>query len=383
MSRKYQESLERCQKAINLEIPDRIPVVCKVDPTFAIQYAGFNMKEALWNVDLLEKAFAKVYEDFYFDAGGYMGRFPLFYKTMEAKSFVQNERDGSVQHPEVSGLFPEEYDLFIKDPYKCIVETVVPRLYPRLGEGGIEGGLNWGRAINANNRVTGKIVAGNIALANKYGVPNIRRGIMEAPFDFLADLLRGFSGISMDVRRCPEKVKEAAEAAIPLMAKLAKLSNPTPGTIASVFMPLHMPSYLRTKDFEKLYWPSFKALVEEIIEAGYSIQIFFEKNWTRYYEFLQDLPKKGIIGYFEEDDLGVVKEKLGKNMCIMGNMPLSILRTGTPQQCIDVAKEIIDKGAPGGGYLFTTDKSLLTLNDVIPENFRAVNEFVHNYGIYN
>ena len=142
-----------------------------------------------------------------------------------------------------------------------------------------------------------------------------------------------------------------------------------------------MPSYMRTKDFEKLYWPSFKALIDELVGEGYTIQVFFEKNWTRYYEFLQDLPK-GVIGYFEEDDLGVVKEKLGKKMCIMGNMPLSILRTGTVQQCVDTAKEIIDKAAPNGGYLFTTDKSLLTVKDVKAENFRAVNEFVHEYGIY-
>lgn len=378
---KYQESLERCQKAVNLEQPDRIPVICKVDPTFAIEYAGFDMKEALWNVDRIAEAYSKVYEDFYFDGGGYMGRFPLFYKVMQSKSFVPNDSNGYVQHPEVSGLDAEEYDEYIADPYKTIVNKVVPRLYPALAAEGMEGGLNWARAINANNRIMGKIVAGNNLVAEKYGVPNLRRGITEAPFDFVADQLRGFSGASMDIRRHSEQIRQAAEVSTPLMAKLARLSNPTPGGSASIFMPLHMPSYMRTKDFEKLYWPSFKVLIDELVGEGYTIQVFFEKNWTRYYEFLQDLPK-GVIGYFEEDDLGVVKEKLGKKMCIMGNMPLSILRTGTVQQCVDTAKEIIDKAAPNGGYLFTTDKSLLTVKDVKAENFRAVNEFVHEYGIY-
>ena len=158
---KYQESLERCQKAVNLEQPDRIPVICKVDPTFAIEYAGFDMKEALWNVDRIAEAYSRVYEDFYFDGGGYMGRFPLFYKVMQSKSFVPNDSNGYVQHPEVSGLEAEEYDEYIADPYKTIVNKVVPRLYPALAAEGMEGGLNWARAINANNRIMGKIVAGN------------------------------------------------------------------------------------------------------------------------------------------------------------------------------------------------------------------------------
>ncbi len=379
---KYDESLNRCLKAMDLEKPDRIPVVCKVDPTYAIEYAGFDMKEALWNVDRIAEAYSKVYEDFYFDGGGYMGRFPLFYKVMASKSFVPNDSNGYVQHPEVSGMTADEYDEYIKDPYKTLVEKVVPRLFPALAAEGMEGGLNWARAINANNRIMAKVVAGNAMVAKKYGVPNLRRGVTEAPFDFVADQLRGFSGVSMDIRRHASQLKEAAEASTPLMAKLARLTNPTPGTEAAVFMPLHMPSYMRTKDFEKLYWPSFKALIEDLTSDGYRIQIFFEKNWTRFYEFLQDLPKKGVIGYFEEDDLGVVKEKLGKQMCIMGNMPLSLLRTGTVEQCVDKAKEIIDKAAPDGGYLFTTDKSLLTVGDVKAENFRAVNEFVHEYGIY-
>ena len=116
---KYQESLERCQKAVNLEQPDRIPVICKVDPTFAIEYAGFDMKEALWNVDRIAEAYSKVYEDFYFDGGGYMGRFPLFYKVMQSKSFVPNDSNGYVQHPEVSGLNADEYDEYIA----CLLYT--------------------------------------------------------------------------------------------------------------------------------------------------------------------------------------------------------------------------------------------------------------------
>ncbi|HHX73917.1 MAG TPA: hypothetical protein GX699_03335 [Firmicutes bacterium] len=381
MSLTAEQRTEMVKKAIMCEQPERVPVICKQEPSFAIEYAGYDLKTALWNPSLIVEATDKMYTDIYCDAGGNMPRFPLVYKTNGSRAFVPRELDDFVQHPEVEGLLYEEYDEYIENPFKCIVNTIIPRLYPKLAAGGAEGSLNYLRAMIADNQVKSQYLPGCAAVERKHGIINIRRGAIEAPFDFLADLLRGFTGISKDVRRDPGRVQAAAEATLPLMYKLAKILNPTPGIIPSIFIPLHMPSYMRTTDFEKLYWPTFKKLVDDLIADGYTLQIFFEKNWTRYYDFLQDLPT-GVIAYFEEDDLGVAKEKLGKKLCLMGNFPITMLRLSSKQECIDKAKEILDKAAPGGGYLFCMDKSILSLSDAKPENLIAVCEFVHEYGVY-
>ena len=39
---------------------------------------------------------------------------------------------GTMQHPEVHCLEVEEYDEFIADPYKCMVEKLMPRLFAAL-----------------------------------------------------------------------------------------------------------------------------------------------------------------------------------------------------------------------------------------------------------
>ncbi|NTW71771.1 MAG: hypothetical protein HGA49_05955 [Eubacteriaceae bacterium] len=376
-----EQRTEMIKKAIMCEKPERVPVISKAEPSYAIQYAGYDLKKALWDPEMIVKATDKMYTDIYCDAGGNMPRFPLIYKTNGSKAYVPRAEDDFVQHPDVSGLLAEEYDEYIADPFKCIVDTVIPRIYPVLAEEGSNGSLNYLRAMISDNQVKSKYLAGCAAVEKKHGVINIRRGAIEAPFDFVADLLRGFTGISMDIRRDPGRVLAAVEASAPLMYRLAKILNPNPGTIPSIFMPLHMPSYMRTKDFEKLYWPSFKKLVCDLVGEGYTMQIFFEKDWTRYYDYLQELPT-GVIAYFEDDDLGVVKEKIGKKLCIMGNYPITMLRQSTKQQCIDKAKEIVDKAAPGGGYLFCMDKSILDLSDAKPENLIAVSEFVHEYGVY-
>jgi hypothetical protein len=377
-----EERTEMVKKAIMCERPSRVPVISKQEPSFAVEYAGYDLKTALWKPKLIVQALDIMYRDIYCDAGGNMPRFPLVYKISGSRAFVPRPQDDFVQHPEVEGLLYSEYDEYIKDPFKCIMTKVIPRLYPKLEAEGPEGKLNILRAMIADNQVKSEYLAGCAAVENKYGIINIRRGAIEAPFDFLADLLRGFTGISLDVRRDPGRVKAAVEATLPLMYKLAKIVNPTPGTIPSIFIPLHMPSYMRTKDFEELYWPTFKKLVDDLIADGYTLQIFFEKNWTRYYDYLQELPT-GVIAYFEEDDLGVAKEKLGKKLCLMGNFPISMLRLNTKEECLDKAKEILDKAAPGGGYMFCMDKSILSLADAKPENLIAVCEFIHEYGVYN
>ena len=49
---------------------------------------------------------------------------------------------------------------------------------------------------------------------------------------------------------------------------------------------------------------------------------------------------------------------------------------------MDIAKGLIDDLAPGGGYVFTTNRVMLTEADGKAENLRAVTEFVADYGKY-
>ena len=98
---------------------------------------------------------------------------------------------------------------------------------------------------------------------------------------------------------------------------------------------------------------------------------------------MQDIPKSDkIIAIMEYGDMKKAKHTIGKNLCLQGFYPISLLGYGTKQECIDKAKEVIDIMAPGGGYIFSLDKYILNASDVNPENMKAVNEFVRDYGVY-
>jgi hypothetical protein len=148
-----------------------------------------------------------------------------------------------------------------------------------------------------------------------------------------------------------------------------------PTELGAVFIPLHMAPYLREKDFAKFYWPSFKNLVQGLDDKGFKSFIFAEQDWMRYVDYLAELPEKTIIN-FEYGDPKLIKEKLGDKHIITGFYPLSLLKTGTKQQCIDKAKELIDILAPGGNYFFSFDKAVITTDSVDVENLKAILDYV-------
>ncbi|MCR4429626.1 MAG: uroporphyrinogen decarboxylase [Tepidanaerobacteraceae bacterium] len=376
----YQARLERFTKAFLLEEPDRIPVEIIFDATFCIQYAGYSLTEGTWDINKAGAAIEKCFADFEFDyCRSFTFRSPQFYKVLGAKTFIQSNK-GYMQHPEVHGLEPNEYREFIENPFGCLTEKVIPRLYTELDQPKPYNMVALIKAMHVYNTAMAKYRDIQASIAQKFGVPMVTGGAIEAPMDFVADFIRGFSGIVLDIRRNPDEVEAACEAAMHLMIKKAMTGKP--GITSQIFIPLHMPAFLREQQFARFYWPTFKKMIATLAEAGHCFYIFFEGDWARYYDYLQELPAKKIIAKMEYGDPKLAKEKLGKTMCITGFFPQSLLANGTKQQCVDKIKELIEVLAPGGGYMFSADKNLIGLSDVNMENYHAVIDYLFKHGNY-
>lgn len=362
------------------KIPKRVPTGELFEIGYVMQYAGFNLKEAQFDMAKILEAHEAGARDFECDINpAVLNRPANVYHILGARNFVMGS-NGSIQHPEIVGLMAEEYDVFIEDPFKCIHDIVLPRIYKNLDKSPQEKALTWAKAYFAFFSTMGQIGGFTAQLNEKYGLAgSFLNSVTEAPFDLIADQLRSFSQINLDIRRCPQKVLDACEAVTPMMIKAGL--NQTSSTRLKTFIPLHMAPYLREKDFAKFYWPSFKATVEGLVAAGAGVFLFVEQDWMRYLDYLYELPK-GTLMMFEYGDPKVIKEKLGKKHIISGLYPISILGNGTKQQCIDKAKELIDILAPGGNYIFGLDKAVLNLSDAKPENIIAVNKFVREYAVY-
>lgn len=361
--------------------PKRVPVTNPATLEYAIQLYGEDLAEAQWDLTKAEVALDKFCRDFPSDTTPIGSlRLPSFYQLLGSKAIVMGS-GGFMQHPEVIGLLPEEYDDFIVAPYDFIVETILPRLYTELNTEPSQKAMVLAKALQAYQNDYGFLAQMRNRVNAKYGMVAPAVALTEAPFDFMADFIRSFKGMSSDVRRYPDKVKASCEAVLPLMIRKGKL--PSPSMFGYTFIPLHMAPYMRTSDFEKFYWPTFKLLVEALAEMGQKVQLFVENDWMRYVDFLYELPENTIMR-FEYGDPKLVAEKLGKKHIISGFYPVTLLQTGSKEQCIDKAKELLDVLAPTGRYWFQGDKSIISTDaeGKIAENLRVVLEYVSENGSY-
>lgn len=357
------------------KIPKRVPISVNFPLEFSIQYAGKDLAKAQWDTSMLGEIFEKICKNFISDVLPVQAlRFPVYYKMLGARNFIMSS-SGFLQHPEVSGLEAGEYDKFIKSPYNCIMEKVLPRIYTELNTDPVQRSLVMAKAFKAFYDELNNVTVIYEKLIEKYGYSSFgnTNGFIEAPFDFMSDQLRGFKGMTGDIRRRPDKVAAACEAVTPILVKGGIPASPS--KYAGTFIPLHMAPYIRTKDFEKLYWPSFKREVEELAAAGQPSLLFVENDWTRYVDYLYELPENTRM-WFEYGDPKFMKEKLGKKHILTGFYPISMLKTGTKQECIDKAKELVDILAPGGKYMFGFDKAIITADSIKIENLQAVLEYV-------
>lgn len=369
------------------KIPKRVPVSASMGVEFCIEYAGMNLAETLWDTAKFEQVFEKTCSDFFSDSFPATAlRIPSWYQILGSKPIVMSS-SGLMQHPEVEGLLPEEYDYFIAAPYDCIIEKILPRLFPELAtDNPHQNALVLAKAMRAHQDEMANVGMLRGKMAAKYGYSAIPTpqafGFTAAPYDFIADFLRGFKGISKDIKRIPDKVVAACEAVTPLMIK--KGLPPAPSLVEGfTFIPLHMAPYMREKDFEKFYWPTFKELLEALHQAGQGIYLFVEHDWTRFLDYLYELPENTLMR-IEFGDPKLFKEKLGKKHILAGFYPITLLQTGTKEQCIDKAKELLDILAPGGRFWFIPDKSLLAMDKAgkIATNLIAVNQYVYENGAY-
>ena len=373
----------------NNKIPKRVPVNLSITNHMVASFGGLSPIEAQFNYKLLEKPAREICSRVKCDKSPItpvnlaMSRPPLIYQILGSKSFVMG-KTGQVQHPEVCGMEAEDYAYLIEDPVACLLERVMPRQYSELDPKDpfrmLSAFLN-GKAALAQDTADSLTYYGKLVEENGFypGAPLGSSGFAEAPYDFIGDQLRGFSNISMDIRRDKKRLAEACEAVLPLMFYWGLNSNPHPE--GCTFTPLHMPTFMREKDFEKVWLPTYLKLTQQWAACGIRTKAFCEDDWTRYLDYLMELPA-GTELWFEYGDPKMIKEKLGKKFIITGLYPINLLKTGTKEQCIDKAKALLDIMMPGGNYIFCLDKNPLVLSDVNMENVYALTEYLHENAVY-
>jgi len=310
----------------------------------------------------------------------------------------------SYQFVEDEYMKEDEYDQFLHDPTDFTIRTYWPRVFgalrgfsklPPLNDI-ISYYMGLGKfavfdtpeiieacevlanvAVKAKQMVEGAVVWGG--KCKELGFPALVGSLTQAPFDTVSDFLRGTRGAMLDMFRQPDKLLEATEKLLPMMLRtgLAAKERGMP----RVFIPLHkgLDGFMSLDHFKTFYWPTLKKLIEGLIQGGCTPFVFWEGDVASRLETIGDIPRgKGVYG-FEKTDMFKAKEILGDTVCLKGNVPLSLLIAGKPDDVKAYCRKLIDVVGAGGGFIMD---SSTVIDDAKPENVKAMFDFTKEYGVY-
>ncbi len=145
---------------------------------------------------------------------------------------------------------------------------------------------------------------------------------------------------------------------------------------ASVLMLAH--NIMSTKQFERFYWPHFKALLDAYAQKRMNIRIFAEGSIIRFSDYFRDYSHGLLTFHLENDDPFAIREIM-PNAAIMGGMTTQKLSSATKEDCVAYTKELCDRLGQNGGFILSENKMLSYRNDAAHENMLAVSEFAAEY----
>jgi hypothetical protein len=406
------ERNKRVEDAVALREPDRVPFT-PLFSFFPAIYYGISCRDYMYDYDKVGEATKKVVVDF--EPDQYANPYYLFTlgPVLDIMDFKQLKWPGhgvpddlTYQYVEKEYMLAEEYDDFLFDPTSFMLRTYLPRtcgileplkmlpdlpaihylkiplstaLFANPEFAAMIEGLS-----NAGAEATKMLTKAGIfdAQMKQLGFPPMFGGSARAPFDFFGDTFRGTRGVLMDIFRHPDKLKEALKKVVPIVVKSGIASARMTGN-PYIFMPLHKCTdiFMSEDKFRTFYWPTLQEVMLNLIDAGLIPCPLWEGNCTSRLDIIKEIPKGKAVYWFESTDMFKAKEILGDTVCLRGNVPASLLITGTTEEVGDYCKKLIDIVGRDGGYIM--DGSIGIPDEAKPENVQTMAETTRSYGIYH
>jgi len=408
----YRQREKRVEDAIALRVPDRVPIEVLFG-FFPAKYAGMTVEEVMYDPERMWESQWKVLTEFEPDMeqNPYAVRFlgPIL-ETLDFKLLKWPGHgvaaDLTYQFVEGEYMKADEYDHFLLDPSDFMVRTYWPRVFGALK--GLEKlspargiityymGVPFGfapfnlpevvdalEAMKKAGQESMRIASYSrryAAAAKEAGFPMQFGAFTQAPFDTLGDFFRGTKGIMLDMYRRPEILTKACEKFLPIMFETAINASKASGN-PRVFIPIHkgLDGFMSPEQFKKFYWPTLRELMVALINEGCNPCPLWEGNCTSRLEIIKDIPAGKACYAFEATNMVKAKEILRDTVCIRGNVPLSILVTGTPDDVRAYCKKLIDVCGKDGGYVMDSSTGL---DDAKTANIKAMFDFTREYGVY-
>lgn len=407
----FTERTARLEDAFALRKPDRIPIFMPAG-YFLANWGGVSHQQLLEDhgkrQQLLEQAALHFQPDSIFGLFNDPRASLALGDRMTKWPGHGLPETGSFQFAEHEFMTGDDYDAFLQDPADWAIRTYLPRAFEKL-EGlallpplamaafGTYNLFNFGvlrtpplvaalqaLAAAAEGQAAADAWAaesGHRLEALGFAPPPFAGSLIEAPFDFMSDTLRGMRGVMTDILRRPRQLLEAEDRVLEIQLEHAVSFARTTG-LRYAFIPLHRGSdgFMSLAHFERFYWPQLRQMQLRLIENQITPVVFYEGIWDKRLEYLAaDLPSGKSIGWFQASDIFKVKEVVGKTLCIMGGMRNSLLQAGTVEEVRETTREVCQRVGEGGGFVMCT--GIGEMEGCRPDLVEAWVRATHEFGV--
>ncbi len=402
---------QRIIDLVELRTPDRMPVALYATFWMA-KYGGISCKQLMYDYEttkaLGERATLEFDPDIVSPA---MVAGTIYGPSLELLDYKPLQWPGHgvgdfqpYQYLDREYMLKDEYDEILTDPTGFYFRKYLPRV-----AGALEGmadmpylpGGHYFRLVaglRAFNKPSVKqafenlfkaaaeveVMGGHNAAFGKrltdLGYPRDAGGISVSPYDMVADYFRGARSMMTDLFRNKDKLLALLDRARIWLTK-ATIDNAKAMGHPIVMIPIHWApdAFMSDKQFKEFYWPPFRQMMIDMIDAGLIPMPLWEADCTKRLEVIKDIPAGKAIYWFERTDMVKAYEVLGDTVALRGNLSPSMMTTGKPEEVDAAVRHLAENVFHKGGKLLL-DCAFGIPDETPLENVRAMFAAARKYG---
>jgi uroporphyrinogen-III decarboxylase len=405
----YDERWQRIMDCVALKQPDRMPVAMYATFWLA-KYGGITYKELMYDYEKTAEIAERAVREFEPDAVSALFAGSALGRSLEALDYKQLQWPGHgvsdtqpYQYLDREYVRAEELAELMRDPTGFYLRSYLPRIF-----GAFEGfeqfpdmpGAFYLRAVTGLRALAKPELRSAVLRVldaaqevdrfmtragqwNKdiaaLGFPLLSASSSGAPYDVIADYFRGATGMMKDLFRHKEQLLEVLDFMRHNLVKMT-IANAKASGNPIVFLPIHWApdAFMSPKQFETYWWPSFRQMMIDLIDADLIPMPLWEADCTKRLEIIKDIPPGKCIYWFERTDMVKAFEVLGDVVALRGNLSPSLMTTGQPHEVDAAVKHLVDNVWNKGGKLILD--TAFGLPDETPvQNVRAMFDAARKY----
>lgn len=372
----------RIQRVMDLEEPDRVPLMCQMSIGHMLLQTGISPSEFWYSGEIFAEGLLELREIYDFDG---------ILISLHGHSPRWRERTSKIQHEEKREIvfwkngdrtiFPDD-DLPIHYPHEELHPPVISELDPESIPGDID-------IIPVSQGLMFELDPGHLYdifdwLHERAGERYSIHGEVTSPFDYFLHLF-GFDEAMVNLVKEPLRSKEILQRFTDGVKKIAVEQTRHKVDAIKISSPFAGAGFVSPEFYKKFVLPYESQIAQAV--RGRDVHVYTH-TCGAINDRLEMMVEAGVSGIecLDPPPLGDVrlqeaKERVGNKVFIKGNIdPVNVLLSGTVETVRKDAEYRIEVGKPGGGFILSSACSIAPHTK--RENVQVLSFVASEKGVY-